>query len=226
VARLPRIPRPRPLLPPDPARGEIAVLAAGTLVTRIYFAGGRYPGGWNAFRAFGPTSGRFDHHRPPVGDHPDRAILYAASDITTAVAEVFQETGQVDVVSDEPYLAVMRLGRPVRLLSLRSNWPTRAGASQALASGSRATARGWSIAIHDDLPDIEGLEYASAMHHPGVSYAFYERAQDAFEPAPAINLPLAHRGLRPVLRNAAAALNYGLVLPPASTRRGMRRPGS
>ena len=62
--------------------------------------------------------------------------MYAASDITTACGEVFQDSRFIDVTSDDPYLAGFRLRRPVRLLSLRSNWPTRASASQALASES------------------------------------------------------------------------------------------
>jgi len=140
--------------------------------------------------------------------------MYAASDITTACGEVFQDSRFIDVTSDDPYLAGFRLRRPVRLLSLRSNWPTRAGASQALASGIRSSARGWSIAVWEDLRDIEGIEYDSAMNRGGTNYALYERAENAVEPAPVSNNPLTHRGLRMVLRNASVALNYGLALPP------------
>ena len=217
MARLPRIPRSRPLLAPEESRGEVTLLAAGTELARIYFAGGPHPGGWNAFRRYGPTSARFDHHLPPPRSHPDRAILYAASDLTTAAAEVFQDTGTIDIASGEPYLAIVRLRRPIRLLSLRSNWPTRAGASQALASGSHASARGWSIAIHEDLADIEGLEFDSSMNRGGVNYALYERAEDALELAPVANIPLTHRGLRPALRHVAVDLGFDLALPKAAT---------
>jgi hypothetical protein len=140
--------------------------------------------------------------------------MYAASDITTACGEVFQDSRFIGVTSDDPYLAGFRLRRPVRLLSLRSNWPTRAGASQALASGIRSSAWGWSMAVWEDLRDIEGIEYDSAMNRAGTNYALYERAENALEPAPVSNNPLTHRGLRMVLRNAAVALNYGLALPP------------
>lgn len=142
--------------------------------------------------------------------------MYAASDITTACGEVFQDSRFIDVTSDDPYLAGFRLRRPVRLMSLRSNWPTRAGASQALASGARSSARGWSMAIWEDLRDIEGIEYDSAMNRGGTNYALYERAEDALEPAPVSNNPLTHRGLRTVLRNSAVVLNYGLALPAVS----------
>jgi hypothetical protein len=212
VARLPRSPRTRPVLAPDEALGEIRLLSAGTPLTRIYFAGGTHPGAWNQFRHWGPTSARFDHQLPPPADQPDRGILYAGSDVTTACGEVFQESGFIDVSSAEPYLAVFRLRRSVRLLSLRSNWPTRAGASQALAGGIHASARGWSIAIWEDLDDIEGIEFDSAMNRGGIGYALYERAEDALEELPASNNPLTHRGLRNPLRNAAVSLNYGLAL--------------
>lgn len=145
----------------------------------------------------------------------DRGILYAASDLITALAECFQDLGVIDTVSGSPYLAIVRLKRPGTLLSLRSDWPTRAGASQALATGSHASGRGWSTAIYEDLPQIEGLEFDSAMHREGVNYALYERAESALEALPTVNIPLTHRGLRPVLRNAAAELNFGLALPVA-----------
>lgn len=239
MARLPRLPRTRPVLPPDAARNEVVVLRVGSEISRIYFAGGRHPGDWRRFRRYGPTSARFDHHLPPPGSGHDRAIAYAGSNITTAVAEVFQD-GVIDVVSDDPYYAILRLRRDVRLLSLRSDWPTRAGASQALAAGTtHANSRGWSIAIYEDLSDIEGIEFDSAMHHGGVNYALYERAEDAFETSPVVNLPLVHRGLRAVLRNIAVDLNFELALPAvrgspaiivsrvsgrASPRRAVRRP--
>lgn len=214
MARLPRKPRSRPVLAPDAARGEVIELSPGTLLTRIYFAGGRHPGAWNGIRHFGPTSARFDHHPPPPRHHPDRGILHAANDIATACAEVFQGTAVIDVSSDDPYVAGFRLRRPVRLLSLRSDWPTRAGASQALASGTHASARGWSIAIWEDLADIEGLVYDSPMHRGGIDVALYERAADALEATPAVNTPLSHLGLRTVLRHVAVELGYGLALPP------------
>jgi hypothetical protein len=193
-------------------------LPPGIELARIYFAGGRHPAVWNRFRRHGPTSARFDHHVPPPGSRDDRGILYVASDLGTAISEAFQEGGLIDVVSDDPYIAILRVARPVRLISLRSDWPTRAGASQALASGIHASARGWSSAIYEDLDDIEGIEFDSSMRWGGINYALYERAEDAFETSPIVNIPLGHRGLRPVLRNIAADLNYGLVLPAAGRR--------
>jgi len=212
VARLPRAPRSRPVLAPDPARGELIVLPSGTELVRVYFAGGAHPGTWRQFRAFGPTDARFDHHIPPRALSPHRAILYAAGDLTTAIAEVFQRTGVVDVATGDPYLAILRTARPITLLDLRSDWPTRAGASQALASGSHASAPNWSRAIWEDLPAVEGIAWHSSMHHQGTAHALYERGADALEADPVTNLALATKGLALPLTHAADLLGFGLVL--------------
>lgn len=212
MARLPRAPK-RPILSPDEARGEVAWLPPGLEISRIYFAGGTHPGGWNRFRDWGPTKARLDHHVLPAGSATDRRILYAGDTLTTCAAEVFQHTGVIDAVAGEPYFAGLRVVRPVRLLSFRSDWPTRAGASQALASGTRAWVRQWSRAVWEDLVDIEGIVFDSSMHHGGTNFALYERAEDAFDASPVFNEELSHRGLRNPLRHVAADLNYGLVLP-------------
>lgn len=143
---------------------------------------------------------------------PDRAILYAAGDLTTAVAEAFQRAGVIDVITGDPYLAILRTSRPMAVLDLRSDWPTRTGASQALASGSRASARNWSRAVWEDHPAVEGIAWHSSMHHDGTALALYERAADALEPDPVTNLALATRGLAFPLAHAADALGFGLVL--------------
>ena len=71
------------------------VLPAGTLLWRIYAAGGAHPARWDEFRAFGPlTTMRFDHHTPPRRLQ-GRAILYGATGIGTCVAEVFQATRSI-----------------------------------------------------------------------------------------------------------------------------------
>lgn len=212
MARLPRAPRSRPVLAPDPARGELIVLPSGTEIVRVYFAGGPHPGTWRGFRPFGPTDARFDHHVPPRALSRDRAILYAAGDLTIAVAEVFQRTGVIDVLTGDPYLAILRTSRPVALLDLRSDWPTRAGASQALASSSHASARSWSRSVWEDYPTVEGIAWHSSMHHDGTAYALYERAADALEADPVTNLALATKGLALPLTHAADLLGFGLVL--------------
>jgi hypothetical protein len=49
---------------------------------------------WNTFRTFGPLqTARFDHHLPDEHGEPrlqDRGIYYAAMEIATCLAELFQ----------------------------------------------------------------------------------------------------------------------------------------
>lgn len=212
MAKLPRHPL-RPLPRPEAGRGEVYVLKSGTEIARVYFVGGSHGGTWNGFRSWGPVArSRFDHQEPPTHECPNKAVLYAGDRLTTAVAEVFQATRVVDVIADEPYLASLRLVREVRLLDMRSDWPTRAGASQKIGSGAYKSCHNWSRAIWEELTTIEGIAWDSSMHHGGTCYAFYERARDAFDKAPAANLPLTTRGLETPLANAADRLGYGLVL--------------
>lgn len=144
MATLPLEPdRPLPAL----RRADVVSLPRGSRLVRVY-AAGRHGATWNGFRTFGPTSrSRFDHHPPPPREHPDRGVLYTAGDAVTALVEAFQWTRTIDRERDRPWLVVARLARSVRLLDLRGSWPTRAGASQALATGGdSATTQAWARA--------------------------------------------------------------------------------
>src|SRR5271170_6489064 len=96
-----------PKLPEPPAHLAfppiVATLRAGTRLWRIYFLGGAHPGVWNAFRFFGPTHSRFDHHDDP-GRVQAKGILYAGRDPTTCLAEVFQATRVIDRGANDPWL--------------------------------------------------------------------------------------------------------------------------
>jgi hypothetical protein len=184
---------------------ERHTLRAGSLLARVYARGGRYPSRWNDFRYAGPlASARFDHHAP--GEQ--RGVLYGAISMRTCVAEIFQGTRVIDRVADDRCLTAFRTTRAVRLLDLTGDWPTRAGASQAIASGPRNRAQAWARAIYDAYATVDGLWYPSSMHggHPAV--VLFERAADALPADPELDVPLMHPGLLPDLTRAADALGY------------------
>ena len=193
--------------PVDDLRGmrpERHTLRSGSLLARVYARGGGYPSRWNDFRYAGPiASARFDHHVPGQ----QRGVLYGAPSIATCVAEVFQTTRVIDRVADDRCLTAFRTTRAVRLLDLTGDWPTRAGASQAITSGPRNRARAWARAIYEAY-QLEGLWYPSSMHggHPAV--VLFERAVDALPTDPELDVPLTHPGLLPDLTRAANALGY------------------
>ena len=174
-------------------------------MARIYPRGGSHPTTWREFRFDGPLPlARFDHHI--VGER--RGVLYAARELDTCVAEVFQDSRVVDRAAADRCVTGFRLTRSVRLLDLTSDWPTRAGASQALASGPRPRAQAWARAIHAAYPNIEGIWYPSSMHGGHPALVLFERADTALPPGPEIDVPLSHPGLLPDLVRAAGTLGY------------------
>lgn len=204
-----QFPEPPPSLHALPAAWRD--ITAGTRLWRIYARGGRHPGTWNQLRHFGPVTGaRFDHHLPPPREQ-ERGILYGALDGMTCVAEAFQATRLIDRRTQEPWLVAFELTAPLRLLDLTSPWPTRAGASMALASGRRDRARRWSQAIYAAYPAAHGLWYPSSMAANAPCVALYERAHAALPSRPLLHLPLADPRLDVPLQHAAQRFNYRLV---------------
>jgi hypothetical protein len=127
------------------------------------------------------------------------------------LAEVFQQTRVIDRFTDSPALAAFRLARDLRLLDLTGAWPTLAGASMAISSGSRSKARAWSRAIYVAYPQIEGLRYASSMNANQPAFALYERARSALPAVAALDLPLAAPALMAPLAAAAVRFGYALI---------------
>jgi hypothetical protein len=189
---------------------ELRTVERGTLLWRVYFQGGAHSTRWDAFRVYGPTNARFDHHLKPPRIQA-RGILYAAEVGPTCLAEVFQDTRVIDRMDRSPWLVAFELTRDLALLDLTGAWPTRAGASTAIHSGPRARARRWSAAIYGAFPNVAGLKYASSMNANQPAFAFYERASSAMPGAPKFHRALADPALRRYIDAAAQRFNYALV---------------
>jgi RES domain len=142
-----------------------------------------------------------------------RAILYAAADPTTAVAEVFQEHRVIDRMSLAPELAAFtRTGRLVLLdVSPQSMWSIQAGAAAAMQFGDTDLCQPWSRAAYEDYPNIHGLAYLSTMTGRR-AYALYERAQPLLSSNPMMRRRLAANSLVDHLRSIAHDLgNWPIV---------------
>lgn len=190
---------------------DLRVVPSDRLVWRVYRSGGPHPTRWDSFRSYGPTTtGRFDHQEPPPHDDPTRAIAYAALDVRGALAEAFQGTRTIDRYRDEPFLVGFELAGDLIALDLAGLWPTRAGASQAIATGRRDVARAWSRAIHGTYGRVHGLLYPSSMAGRSTNLALYERARVLVEHRPAFHASLTHPGLDLPIRRMASELGYGI----------------
>ena len=198
------------------------MLPAGSSLARVYFRGTNRPAAWDEFRVVGPLNGRFDHHRPPSSGRKrkvrlrgkkDRGILYVATSAAACLAEVFQDTRVIDRVHNAPWLVIFDTAAPLALLDLAGRWPTRAGASGAIATGRRDYARQWSRAIYDSYPDIHGLLYRSSMDPKSHCLALYERvhAAGALPQRPRTQRALSDPLWDPALRAAGRELGYAVV---------------
>lgn len=211
-----------PKLPnrPDPARlrdrePHLISLPAGSTLHRVYRRGGPYPTLWNAFRFFGPTSARFDHHLPDGSGEPreqERGVLYAAADIVTALAEAFQQRRTVNRRADRPWLVSFALSRELTLLDLTGTFPVSVGGSMKLVTGPALYAQNWSGGFHHAYPTIEGLYYPGSLTNRPV-VALYERALDLgpFPATPTVHRALDDPLLIEPLRNACRTLGYDLL---------------
>ena len=220
---MPKLPR-----APDRARLKalkpaLTSLPAGQPLARVYFRAGRHPVRWSDLRYFGPVrSARFDHHEPASdgsGQLQSCGILYCAladdtslAGLDTCLAEVFQATRTVSLTIDSPAWAVFALTAEVTLLDLRGRWPTKAGASQALSTGPKSSARRWAHAFHEIYPQIHGLIHPSSMAGGRYAVALNERALHAIPSAPQIHYDLNDRKIDRVVRKAAGSIGY-CVLP-------------
>jgi hypothetical protein len=211
---LPKFPSPPAVTTLAEVVPDLRRLPVGTVLWRVYFRGGPYPSRWDAFRSFGPTTARFDHHQADAEGKPQDqalAIQYAALDGITPLAEVFQDTRVIDRQARRPWLVAYELAAELALLDLTRAYPTRAGASMLINCGSRPRARAWSRAFHAAYPQIQGLYYGSCLHANSPSLALYERAQGAVPATPLLHRALSDAALKLTLRNAAAGLGFMLI---------------
>lgn len=209
-----KFPEPPPVATLAALGPELCVLPAGTVIWRLYFAGGAHPTTWSQLRTWGPTDARFDAHPPPPRNHVEHAILYGAFGPVAAVtclAEVFQATRVVERSRRSPAWVAFEITAPLRLLDLTGAWPTRAGASMAIASGPRPRARRWSQAIHAAFPEVDGLLYGSSMFGNAPCVALYERAAPAIPGRPVFHRLLSDPAMLMRLKNACRAVGYALV---------------
>ncbi|WP_366179926.1 RES family NAD+ phosphorylase [Actinomyces timonensis] len=213
----PRRPR-RPL-----SIGPEDILPYQDLLWRVHRTAGEYPSAWNGFRSYGPlTTMRWDPHPGPRGDHPGHGVLYAATDLRTAVAEFFQAQRRVDPMRAGVAATTFVPVRPLRLLALLaedSSWLLRSGASHSLMAAPRGTCRAWAREIAraepaDGQGPVDGLWAESTMTGCPMVVLF-ERAASALPEAPRDSALLAAPVMMAALEDISASLGWELAWPTA-----------
>lgn len=196
--------------PPSPlpslASGDVTNF--GGRLWRIMRTGGPHALPWHQLRAWGPVQhSRWDPHREPPAPQSDRAVLYTALDIRTAVAEAFQHDRFLDVHSGDPFLVGFTPARPLKLLDLSGSWLLRCGSTASQVSAPRRACRAWARAIADQYPHLDGLWVASTMTSTPV-VVLYPPAREALPEAPDFSRPLATGATRLVVHAAATEIGY------------------
>lgn len=211
MPKLPRHPDPDRLRSLDPPIREVG---GDRRWHRIYRRGGERATLWNALRRFGPTDARFDHHLPDDDGRPwqqSRGIMYLASDIPTCLAEVFQNSREVDRRDRHPWLVSFRFRSTLRLLDLTDVFPIQSGASMKLMTGPRRYARNWARGYYESYPFIDGLYFNSSMTNRA-ALALFERVapKDALPETPDLHRSLADPLLLVPIQEACVDIGYGM----------------
>ena len=119
---------------------------------------------WNTLRTYGPLpSMRWDPHPGPQPISAAEGVLYAAADIATSLAEVYQTTRVIDTRAGAPTLTAWQPQRRLHLLDLSGTWLLRNTASAALLAAPRSTCRRWARAIYTTWPELDDLYVPSPM---------------------------------------------------------------
>lgn len=202
TGKVPRRP-PRHLI-----RTDADVVEAQPILWRVHRTQGEHVLPWDGFGTFGPvSSGRYDPHPPPAEEHPGYGVMYTATDLCTALAEVFQRTRRINLRTGAPYVTSWTPIRPLRLLDLTGDWALRNRAAYSLVFAPRPTCRAWARVIHATWEDLDGLSAPSTLTSDPI-VTLYEPAASAIPPAPAFSRPLDHPVLAALARHYAPTLTY------------------
>lgn len=164
---------------------------------------------WDQLRYWGPSAARFDPHEPPPSAQ-DIGVSYAALNVATSLAEVFQDRRVINTVRHSPYLTAWQPRRSLRLLDLTGTWPVRNGASHALNTGRHDLCRAWARAIYKKWGSADGLFYSSATTgQPSV--VLWTAAKESFPKAPSFSRALSDPAVRPFLQAATDEIGYRLL---------------
>ena len=208
-------PRPKPKAPRTPPEQlvrepEDIADYTGTL-WRVHRTVGEHVLPWNTLRTYGPLpSMRWDPHPGPQPISAAEGVLYAAADVATGLAEVYQTTRVIDTRACAPTLTAWQPQRRLRLLDLSGTWLLRNTASAALLAAPRSICRRWARAICTTWPELDGLYVPSTMTgRPNI--VLWNAAADSIPAMPSFSRPLTHPLVWSITHAAAAEIGYHIL---------------
>jgi RES domain len=208
-------PRPTPKAPrtpPEQLTKQPHDIANYTgMLWRVHRTQGEHVLPWNALRTYGPLpSMRWDPHPGPEPSSAADGVLYAAADVTTSLAEVYQTTRVIDTRAGAAALTAWQSHRSLRLLDLSGTWLLRNTASAALLAAPRSICRRWARAIYTTWPELDGLYVPSTMTgRPNI--VLWNAAVDSIPTMPSFSRPLAHPVVWSIAQAAAADIGYPIL---------------
>jgi hypothetical protein len=208
-------PRPKPKAPRRPPQQLIRephdiADYTGTL-WRVHRTEGEHVLPWNKLRTYGPLpSMRWDPHPGPQPISAAEGVLYAAADIATSLAEVYQTTRVIDTRAGAPALTAWQPQRRLRLLDLSGTWLLRNTASAALLAAPRSICRRWARAIYTTWPELDGL-YVPSTLTGRATIVLWNAAADSISAMPSFSRPLTHPLVWSITQAAAAEIGYHIL---------------
>ena len=123
-----------------------------------FYRAGRGP--WSTRRSFGPLpDARFDHHRPPLGEDPERSVWYAGRSLAGALAEAFGRVGFLDRGSDAR-VVVAEARSPFEVIDLVGMAARRLGLDQRVgASTDYPNTQAWARSFYERYPELAGIRW-------------------------------------------------------------------
>lgn len=208
-------PRPKPKTPRTPpaqlVREPGDILDHSGTLWRVHRTEGEHVLPWNKLRTYGPLpSMRWDPHPGPDPSTRAEGVLYAAADVATSLAEVYQTTRVIDTRAGAPTLTAWRPQRTLRLLDLSGTWPLRNTASAALLAAPRTICRRWARAIYTTWPDLDGLYVPSTLTgRPNI--VLWTASEHSIPTMPSFSRPLSHPLVWSIAQAAATEIGYHIL---------------
>jgi hypothetical protein len=135
-------------------------------------------------------------------DSPDASygVWYAGDPDYVAFAETLLRDLTLTSVPHDALVsrsfAEVRVRRDLTMVNFADEGLFLLGADSSAADAEYRVTWAWSAAIHSHPQAVDGIRYRARHDNSGISYAFFDRAADAFDPGPSVPLLTPQNAIR------------------------------